>query len=343
MPTLPALTTAMPATVAPELHVRVAADDESASTPAKSGATRSSGVRSGEDRRRRCAASRGRRARCRRRPPRARLRRQAVEERDLLLASAGRAPSRARPAARCLAPPDRARGRRCRGPANAVAEPTSRSSVSLGNGPAARVAADDDRSRRRGTSASTASSAGRFPWTSYSAATCSVVDDLERHRRRSRAPPRARSSAARARCGPARPITLPTSSSATWSLEDERAVVPLDLPRRARRRARRRAAGPGGGRAQRPLGQLHGDGLILSPVLIYEVLRLEQPRDRVGRLRALREPVLHLLLVELDQRRLGLRVVAPDDLDELAVARRARVGGDDAVDRDSSSTRPASA
>ena len=41
----------------------------------------------------------------------------------------------------------------------------------------------------------------------------------------------------------------------------------------------------------------------------------------------------HLLLVELDERRLVLGVVAPDDLDELAVPRRMRVGGNDAIDR----------
>ena len=60
---------------------------------------------------------------------------------------------------------------------------------------------------------------------------------------------------------------------------------------------------------------------------------LEQLLHGLGGLRALAEPVLDLLLVELDQRRIVLRVVAPDDLDELAVARRARVGHDDAVDR----------
>jgi hypothetical protein len=59
---------------------------------------------------------------------------------------------------------------------------------------------------------------------------------------------------------------------------------------------------------------------------LRQVLRLEQLLHGLGRLRALAEPVLHLLLVELDQRRIVLRVVAPHDLDELAVARRARIG-----------------
>src|SRR5262249_43790168 len=53
----------------------------------------------------------------------------------------------------------------------------------------------------------------------------------------------------------------------------------------------------------------------------------------VGRLRTLAEPVLDHLLVELDQRRIVLRVVAPHDLDELAVARRARIGHHDAIHR----------
>jgi len=53
----------------------------------------------------------------------------------------------------------------------------------------------------------------------------------------------------------------------------------------------------------------------------------------IGGLRALAEPVLHPGLVEVDRRRVRLRVVPPDDLQELAVARRAGVRGHDAVDR----------
>src|SRR5205823_6719438 len=60
---------------------------------------------------------------------------------------------------------------------------------------------------------------------------------------------------------------------------------------------------------------------------------IEQNRHRLRRQRALLEPAAHLLLVEVDERRVRLRVVATDYLDELAVARRARIGGDDAVDR----------
>src|SRR5438552_5944850 len=66
--------------------------------------------------------------------------------------------------------------------------------------------------------------------------------------------------------------------------------------------------------------------------LLSEVLRLEQLLNRLRGQRALAEPVLHLLLVELDQGRIALWVVAPHDLDELAVARRARIGHDDAID-----------
>src|SRR5438874_12427895 len=64
-----------------------------------------------------------------------------------------------------------------------------------------------------------------------------------------------------------------------------------------------------------------------------KILDLEQTPHRLGRLRAFAEPVLDLLLVELDRRRVGLRVVTPNDLDELAVARGARICRDDAVDR----------
>ena len=50
------------------------------------------------------------------------------------------------------------------------------------------------------------------------------------------------------------------------------------------------------------------------------------PRDqrahRVGRARALRQPVVQPLAVDLHLRRLGPRIVVPEDLDEAAVARR---------------------
>src|SRR5262249_22107106 len=61
------------------------------------------------------------------------------------------------------------------------------------------------------------------------------------------------------------------------------------------------------------------EGSRLRPC--FDVLGFEQAPDRLRGLGALREPVLDLLLVELDRRRVGLRVIAPDDLDELAVTR----------------------
>src|SRR5262249_26795205 len=87
-------------------------------------------------------------------------------------------------------------------------------------------------------------------------------------------------------------------------------------PRRAPRPARRRGGAPGTRRSRPSTDALH----------------LQQAGDGRGGLCALREPVAHPLLVELDRRRIRLRVVAPDDLQELAVARGARVRRDDAVD-----------
>src|SRR5205085_11533143 len=89
-------------------------------------------------------------------------------------------------------------------------------------------------------------------------------------------------------------------------------------PRRARHRARPRA----GARDTRA-----------APPTSANAFDFQQLRDRRRGLRALAEPVAHLRLVELDRRGIRLRVVPPDDLDELAVARGARVGHDDAVDR----------
>src|SRR5581483_8589401 len=77
--------------------------------------------------------------------------------------------------------------------------------------------------------------------------------------------------------------------------------------RRARRRARRRAAAQVP-RAARPR--------------LRNALRLQKLGDGIRRLRALLQPAAHLLLVELDEGGLVLGVVAPDDLDELAVTRR---------------------
>src|SRR4051812_27493177 len=62
-------------------------------------------------------------------------------------------------------------------------------------------------------------------------------------------------------------------------------------------------------------------------------LRAHQLADRVGGLRAAREPVLQALLVEDDLGGLGLGVVAAHGLDDATVARRALVGDDYSPDR----------
>src|SRR3954447_21581976 len=64
-----------------------------------------------------------------------------------------------------------------------------------------------------------------------------------------------------------------------------------------------------------------------------DALGAQQPGDRLGGLGAVLEPVARALLVELDQRRVGLRVVLADRRDRPAVARGALVGDDDAPDR----------
>src|SRR6185503_2748883 len=58
---------------------------------------------------------------------------------------------------------------------------------------------------------------------------------------------------------------------------------------------------------------------------------LEQDPDRVGGLRAHREPVLHPLGVHFDERGIGLRVILADLLDSAPVALGARVRDDDPV------------
>src|SRR3954453_13121509 len=59
----------------------------------------------------------------------------------------------------------------------------------------------------------------------------------------------------------------------------------------------------------------------------------DQRPHRVGRLRALLQPVVDPLGVDLHDRRLAARVVMSEDFDERAVARRARIGDDDAEER----------
>src|SRR5512133_1952382 len=113
---------------------------------------------------------------------------------------------------------------------------------------------------------------------------------------------------------PWRPITLPTSSLATWSSITRSPSRSTSSTRTASGSSTRRRARYSTSSAER------------------DTLGLQQALDGGRGLRALREPVLDPVLVELDRRRVGLRVVAAHDLQELAVARRARVRRDDAVD-----------
>src|SRR4051794_40952843 len=71
----------------------------------------------------------------------------------------------------------------------------------------------------------------------------------------------------------------------------------------------------------------------IDGVGLGDALDAEELLDRVGRLRAVLQPVLGALLVDDDLRGLRLRVVAADRLDHAAVTRRALIGDDDAPDR----------
>src|SRR5204862_6500138 len=99
---------------------------------------------------------------------------------------------------------------------------------------------------------------------------------------------------------PWRPITFPRSSGATYSWY-------TIAPSRSTASTRTWSGSSTSWRARNATSSA------------TDVLGLEEPRDRVGRLGALGEPVLDLGLVELDRRRVGLRVVAPHALEEAAV------------------------
>src|SRR5439155_999686 len=128
---------------------------------------------------------------------------------------------------------------------------------------------------------------------------------------------------------PPRPITVPRSSGCTrtsrrWprreSISRTRtssgcSTIPLT---RCSSAGRSVLSGLGGG---------VGTGLTLG----CDGGLLEQALDRLARLRADPEPVLRALRVDLDDRRVVLRLVDADELDRLAVALGARVGDDDAV------------
>src|SRR6266536_2372375 len=155
---------------------------------------------------------------------------------------------------------------------------------------------------------------------SYSAAT-RISRRRDRRSRRERGGPlgprsRARACAGPARCGPGG--RSPCRRRQRPRAGRGRARPRAPPSRRAPPRGRRPARAPDT-RAALPLPLDSAD--------------LDQARDRLGGLCALAEPVLDLPLVELDRRGVGLRVVATDDLEELAVPRGPRVGRDNAVDR----------
>ena len=126
-------------------------------------------------------------------------------------------------------------------------------------------------------------------------ATRALLHDLEQRRAGAAGAADARTTVRSARAmRPWRPITLPTSSSATWSCEDGVAVA-LAPPRP------RTASGSSTSRRAR---------YSTSSADSTFALAFSRRCDRGRRLRALRQPVLDLLLVELDRRRVGLRVVA---------------------------------
>src|SRR5262245_62167832 len=111
---------------------------------------------------------------------------------------------------------------------------------------------------------------------------------------------------------PWRPITLPTSSAATWSTR-------TSAPSRSSVSTRTASGSSTSSRARNASS---------SAISALDAGDLDQPRYGLGGLSALAEPVPDLRLVELDRRGLGLRVVAAHDLEEPSVARPTRIGGD---------------
>ena len=73
--------------------------------------------------------------------------------------------------------------------------------------------------------------------------------------------------------------------------------------------------------------------MLQSVELGHDSLMAEQRTNCVRRLRALLKPIEHLLLIDVDYRRLLRGVVVSDNLDETTVTRRARIGYDDTLKR----------
>src|SRR6266446_1454683 len=80
----------------------------------------------------------------------------------------------------------------------------------------------------------------------------------------------------------------------------------------------------------------HGLFRVVAGGALDDTSRIQEARHAVGRLRALGEPGLDLVHVELEPRLVVLRqqrVEMAEALDEAAVAGKARIGGDDVVHR----------
>ena len=151
----------------------------------------------------------------------------------------------------------------------------------------------------------------------------------------SRSAAEATSARSAAAVRPCLPMTLPRSSGATYS---STSVVPLcslsttrtssgrSVSARARTSTTALHAGVAGPRAHFTAGCRFGSRLRIE-------VPGDQRADRVRRLRALLQPVVDALPVDVDEGRLGARIVVTEDLDEAAVARGARIGDDDAEER----------
>src|SRR6185503_6847420 len=101
----------------------------------------------------------------------------------------------------------------------------------------------------------------------------------------------------------------------------------------ARRYALRLRGGFGGGLA---LLARHGLFRVVALLAFDDAGGIQEARDAIRRLRALGEPGLDLVHVELQARLVVLRqqrIEVAETLDEAAVAGKARVGDDDVIDR----------
>src|SRR5215216_106959 len=92
----------------------------------------------------------------------------------------------------------------------------------------------------------------------------------------------------------------------------------------------------GGFSARLALLARHGLFRVAAGGALDDAGRIQEARHAIRRLRALGEPGLHLVHVELQPRLIVLRqqrVEMTETLDEAAVAGKARVGDDDVIDR----------